>query len=221
MPARALPMPILQTFAVRPLFLCLILAFACAGTPSGSSPTMPAPPSAEPSGLAGETWEAIALSDMPLEIALPAAARWRQSRSGSFALLEDARTRSKLMIRVWRAARLVQPAECEAEARLARPDLSVTEPSALIEERALTAPRGFHGVLRVAAVPAEVGQVKGVVVAVGAAVGRCYFAALETRDDGDDAPATVADRLAAMVSSTFEAVRIVEVEERVLTTPRG
>lgn len=220
MPARALPMPFLQPFAARPVFLSLILACACAQTPSGSPVEAPPRPP-EPGGLAREEWTTVALSEMPLEIALPGGDRWRESQSGSFARLEDARTRSRLMIRLWRAARLVQPAACEAEARLARPDLPVVDASALIEERALTAPAGFHGVLRVSAVPAGVGQVKGVVMAVGAAVGRCYFAVLETRAEGADAPETIAERLAVMVSSTFEAVRIVEVEERVITTPRG
>jgi hypothetical protein len=182
---------------------------------------MPQLPPTASSDLARETWESVPVSDMPLEISLPGGRRWRQSRSGSFALFEDARTRSRLAVRVWRAARLVQPAHCEAEARLARPDLVAVEPSTVIEERAISAPQGFHGVLRVAAVPAEVGRVRGVVVAVGAAVGRCYFAGFETWSEGEHAAETVAERLAAMVSSTFDVVRIVEVEERVLTTPRG
>jgi hypothetical protein len=220
MPAGALPMPFLPPFHARPFLLSLALAFGCGGTPAAGTPAAPQRPP-EPSELAPETWENVVLSDMPLEIALPGGARWRQSRSGSFAVLEDARTRSKLVVRVWRAARRVHPAECEAEARLARPDLVVVEPSALIEERAISAPRGFHGVLRVAAGPAEVGRVKGVVVAVGAAVGRCYFAGLETWSAGEHAAETVADRLVAMVSGTFQAVRIIEVEERVLITPRG
>jgi len=221
MPASALPMPFLPLFAARRLALPLILAFGCGGTPSARGPDSVPRSLPESPDLAQETWERLVLSDMPLEVALPGGHRWRQSRSGTFAVLEDARSRSQLVIRIWRAARLVHPAECEAEARLARPSLAVAEPSAMIEERALTAPQGFHGVLRVAAAPAEVGQVKGVVVAVGAAVGRCYFAGLETRSSGEHALETVADRLAAMVSSTFEAVRIVDVEERVLTTPRG
>jgi hypothetical protein len=221
MPAGALPMPFLPPFQARPFLLSLALALGCGGTPTAGTPAIPQRPPPEPSELALDTWESVVVSDMPLEIPLPGGARWRQSRSGSFAVLEDARTRSKLVVRVWRAARRVQPAECEAEARLARPDLVVVEPSALIEERAISAPQGFHGMLRVAAAPAEVGRVKGVVVAVGAAVGRCYFAGLETSSEGEHAAETVADRLLVMVSATFETLRIIEVEERVLTTPRG
>lgn len=220
MSARALPMPFLPLFSARPVFFSLILAAGCGGAPSARAPSPPVTP-APPPERAHEVWEKVVLSDVPLEVALPGGPRWRQSRSGTFTLLEDARTRSQLVIRVWPAARLVQPEECEAEARLARPSLPVVEPSTLIEERVLDAPRGFHGVLRVAAVPAEVGQVKGVVVAVGAAVGRCYVAALETRSDGERAAEVIADRLAAMMSLMFQTVRIIDVEERVLTTPRG
>lgn len=221
MSARALPMPFLSLSRARSVCFLLILAVGCGGAPSAGAPPAEPPPTPPAPTLEHEIWEKVAVSQMPLEIALPGGTRWRQSRSGSFAVLSDARTRSQLVIRVWRAARLVHPEECEAEARLARPSLATLDPSTLIEERALAAPHGFHGVLRVAAMPAEVGHVKGVVVAVGAAVGRCYFAALETRSDGEHAAEAIADRLAAMMSLMFQTVRIIDVEERVLTTPRG
>jgi len=221
MPARALPMPFLSLFVSRRFLPLLVLAFGCGKAPVARAPEPPAPGPSPASEFSSSSWETLALSEQPVELALPAAGGWQQTRSGSFGVLHDARSRSTLVIRVWRAARLVHPAECEAEARLARPSLAVVDPSTLIEERELGAPTGFHGVLRVAAMPAEVGEVKGVVVAVGAAVGRCVIATFETRSDGKHAAETVADRLSAIVAGTFDTLRIVEVEERVLNTPRG
>lgn len=122
------------------------------------------------------------------------------------------------MLRVWKAPRLVRPAECEAEARLLRPALPHVEPSALLDTRRITAPRDYDVHLAVAVAETPDRGVHGFALAVGAAVGRCYLGLYETRAEGPSAAEQVADRLATMVPGFIETVEIDGAEVRASRT---
>ena len=123
------------------------------------------------------------------------------------------------MLRVWKAARLVRPAQCEAEARLLRPALPRVDPATLLDERSLGAPRDYDVRLIVAVEQDRHQVVRGLALAVGAAVGRCYLVASETRAEGASAAERVVDRLATMVPGFIETVEVEGAEAR--ATPAG
>jgi hypothetical protein len=150
----------------------------------------------------------VQLRAVPARVSLPEPSTWRASREGSFVVLEQRATDSRILLRVWKAARLVRPAECEREARLLRPALPRVDPVTLLDQRSITAPRGYDVRLAVTVEDDQHGGVRGLALAVGAAVGRCYLAAYETRAEGASAPARVADRLATMVPGFIETVEV-------------
>jgi hypothetical protein len=151
-------------------------------------------------------------------VSLPDPSSWRAAREGSFVLLEQRATSSRIVLRVWKAARLVRPSECEAEARLLRPALPRVDPSAVLDARSIDAPHGYDVRLVVGLQDGRDRSVHGFALAVGAAVGRCYLSAYETRADGPSAAERVADRLATMVPGFIETVEIDGAEARASRT---
>jgi hypothetical protein len=171
-------------------------------------------PAAEaPRDAAPGEFRKIELRAVPARVSLPNPGSWRASREGSFVVLEQRTTSSRIVLRVWKAARLVRPAECEAEARLFRPALPRVDPVTLLDERSIAAPRGYDVRLVVAVEEDGRGGVRGLALAIGAAVGRCYLAAYETQAEGASAFERVADRLATMVPGFVETVDIDGAEE--------
>jgi hypothetical protein len=164
-----------------------------------------------PSEAFDRDWAERDLRSVPAIIRLPNARSWHASASGTFTLLEQRATHSTLALRVTLAPRLVTPAQCESEARLARPALPLVEPSAVVERRALSAPAGFDVRLVVGVTPAQNG-VHGYALAIGAGTSRCYVAAFETESEGAAAAERVAERLAVVVSGTFETLRVPSAE---------
>jgi hypothetical protein len=167
--------------------------------------------------LPGE-FRTVELRAVPARVSLPAPSSWQASREGSFVILDQRATSSRIVLRVWRAGRLVRPAECEAQARLLRPALPRVDPSSLLDERSIAAPRGYDVRLVVAVEEDRRRAVRGLALAVGAAVGRCYLAAYETWAEGASAPERVADRLATMVPGFIETVEVEGVEGRATRT---
>lgn len=196
----------------------LVLFLACGAPPPEVGPPPAAPAGSNPASDAeftGVPWSSVELESLPARLSLPEARAWHARRSGTFIELEHAPTDSTLVLRVWRAARLVRPEECEAEARLARSSLPAVEPSLRIDERRLDAPADFDVRLVVGAEPGPRGSVRGSALAVGAGVGRCYLASFETRAEGARAAERVADRLDAMVRGCFETVELESADRRV------
>jgi hypothetical protein len=147
-------------------------------------------------------------------VSLPDPSSWRAARDGSFVVLEQRATSSRIVLRVWKAARLVRPAECEAEARLLRPLLPRVDPVTVLDQRSIAAPRGYDVRLVVTLEEDQERAVRGFALAVGAAVGRCYLAAYETRAEGQSAHERVADRLATVVPGFIETVEVDGAEVR-------
>jgi hypothetical protein len=169
-------------------------------------------------GPSAPSFGIVELPKVPATIALDDARRWREANggaAGSFTVLEHAPSRSRLSVRLWRAARLVRPAECEAEARLARPSLPRVEPEAIIDSRPLDAPEGFTGSLVVGVDMTPSGSTRGFVLAVGAAIGRCFVLAFETSADGAESALIVGERLRAAADRVVPSIEIRSVDERV------
>ena len=220
MPGRAPAMGNVPDIVRRPGLLLLFCLGSCrpaapTAAPHDEIPVAP-PPAAEFEGVA---WTQVELERLPALVTLPDARGWRARPNSTFVILEHGATQSRLVLRVWRAARLVRPAECEAEARLARPALPVLDPATRIEERALTVPSGFDVRLQVAARPGEGASVVGSALAIGAGVGRCYLAAYETVADGPHAAELVADRLSGVVQGIFETIQVESADGRVPPPP--
>ena len=157
----------------------------------------------------------VELPRLPGTIALDDASRWREVNGGSFTVLEHAGSRSMLSVRVSRAARLVRPGECEAEARLVRPSLPRVAPEAVIDSRPLDAPQGFTGSTVVGVDVTPSGSTRGYVLAVGAAIGRCFVLAFETSADGANAARVVGDRLRAATDRIVPSIELRSIDERV------
>jgi hypothetical protein len=193
-----------------PAFLALEFALACgaaqANAPVAPATKEPATP-ASGSGAFDRAWGERDLRRVPARVMLPDALAWHATTSGTFTLLEHHASHSTLLLRVTLAPRLVRPAECEADVRLARPTLPADDPSSVIERRTLAAPAGFDVRLVVGVVPAP-GGVRGYALAIGAATSRCYIAAFETESTGAHAADRVAERLAVIVSGVLETMRV-------------
>jgi len=197
--------------------LLLLASLSCSSPkpaphPEGGAESATVPP---PGEFEDAIWTEVELESIPARVSLPDVRGWHAKRSGSFLTLEHRATESSLVLRVWRAARLVRPAECEAEARLARPNLPALDAASQIEARRLRTPMGFDVRLVVGAQPGPGESVRGSALAVGAGIGRCYLALYETRADGANAARRVADRLGVVVPGIFESVELENAERRV------
>jgi hypothetical protein len=204
------------TFLGLPKSLILVLATLGCGSPPEPSP----PPSAPPSPVARRAdgtlrWGLVELAEIRAVVELYDPERWQPVNGGTFTVLEHAASRSVLVLRVWRATRLVRPVECEAEARLARPSLPRVNADSIIDERPLEAPSEFSGSVVVGVEPSPTGATRGYALAVGAAVGRCFVLAFETSADGNDAAGVVGDRLRAAADRIAPSVQLHRVDERV------
>ncbi|HEX6274854.1 MAG TPA: hypothetical protein VFZ53_17550 [Polyangiaceae bacterium] len=198
----------------RVLFAFVALA-SCGQAPPPAPSPIPPPVAAPPADGAEAPFGTLDLATLPGSIALYDPEHWRVGAGGTFTVLEHATTRSTLTLRVWRASRLVRPAECETEARLARPALPRPDPELLVDSRALEVPSGFHGSLVVGVEPHLPGGARGHALGVGAAVGRCFLLAFETVADGADAAHVVGDRLRILVDRIVPSVTLREADERV------
>ncbi len=191
-----------------------VLVWGCGATAPNSPPAPPRPAEAPIEAAFAPGFGERELERVPAIVTLPDPRAWHASASGTFTLLEHRATQSRLALRVTLAPRLVRPEQCEAEARLARPSLPGGDASSVVEQRKLTAPQGFDVRLVVGVEPKGTG-VHGYALGVGAATSRCYVAAYETESSGAHAAETVAERLAVVVSSVFETLRVPNAERRV------
>lgn len=153
------------------------------------------------------------LPSLPAIVTLPERAHWRMRARGTFVELEHSASGSRITLRAWRASRLVRPAECEAEVRLARPDLPRATPETELERARVEYPEGFDAELSVGVEPAEDGA-RGHATLVGTTPGRCLFVAFETVATGASAAIHVADRLTIAVEGILPRVRIPSVDAR-------
>ncbi len=168
-------------------------------------------PTADPAGFEGAAGEWIA-RDQGLRFVLPDRAGFRELPSKDWLVLENRRAHATLRLRLSRAPRLVSPAECLNDARLHDPKLPALRDEEVMERHALAAPDHFNGEVVIGV--REAGpSVQGIVVASGAAVGRCYVAVFESSVSGAGRERAVAARLRTMTRS-LDSVEVPEVEDR-------
>jgi hypothetical protein len=151
--------------------------------------------------------------DFPIELSLPDKGSWQIAEGPSWFLADHRSSSSELALRTWRAERVVRRAECEAQARLARPAIPIVHEEAVVERRALSVPADFDSELVVGVEPSELG-LSGYALVFGADVGRCYAAIFTTKVNGKDAELEVAARLALVVDRILKVVRVRSVDER-------
>ena len=151
--------------------------------------------------------------EFPIEFELPEKESWLVTDGPTWLVAEHAATSSRLALRTWRANRLVRRADCEAQARLARPAIPVVHDEAVVDRRAFAAPAGFDTELVVGVEPNGKG-ISGYAIAIGSRVGQCYAAVFTTAVDGGGADEEVAARLGSMVDRVLSGVRVRSVDER-------
>jgi len=151
--------------------------------------------------------------DFPVELSLPDKASWQLSEGPSWLVAAQRSSSSELALRTWRADRVVRRAECEAQARLARPAIPIVHDEAIVDRHAISTPADFDNELLVGVEPNPSG-ISGYALVFGASVGRCYAAVFTTRVSGKDAELEVAARLGAMVDRVLSQVRVRSVDER-------
>ncbi|MCC6213464.1 MAG: hypothetical protein IT376_01230 [Polyangiaceae bacterium] len=195
-----------------------MVAAACAGQAQapGRPPNGASSPERAPSEVAfGEQgWGERAVPSQVALVRLPDAAAWRLDERGTFAEARHAASGSRLVVRAWRAPRIVAPAACEREARLARPDLPPSEGEGVFERRRGVAPSGWDVVVTAGARPATGGAVEGWLVASAATVGRCLVVSLTTVARGPRAEAAIGDRLALFSAGTIDTLAVRTPEDR-------
>jgi hypothetical protein len=202
----------------RASFLALGLVLSCGAPPpvspetAGSARPVSAPvPAAAPAGFDGGAGAWIA-RDQGVRFMLPDRAGWSEVESRDWLVIENRRARATLRLRLARAARLVSPEECLEDARLRDPKLPALRDEEVFERRALVAPDHFDGGV-VLGVREAGPSVQGIIVASGAAVGRCYVAVFESSASGAARESVVAARLRAMIRS-LDSVEVPSVEDR-------
>jgi hypothetical protein len=163
--------------------------------------------------------------DFPIELTLPDKQRWQIAEGPTWLVADHQSSSSQLALRTWRADRLVRRAECEAQARLARPAIPTVREEAVVDRHAFAAPADFDSELVVGVEPSARG-IGGYALVVGASVGRCYAAVFTTQVSGKDAELEVAARLGLVVERILSHVRVLRVDERaprrqLVSTPKA
>lgn len=183
---------------------------------------MPQPPESKATAgaLLDRGWGRVALPRVALELQLPEVERWRKARPSAWEHLEHAASRSRLDLRLTRAERLVRPQDCEARARLERPDLpALAEGEEALDQRTLRAPPGFFTRVTVLVAESAPAELEGHVTAFGAAVGRCFALHFVTHATGANASDEVARRLGLVVAKLLPNIVVADVDARVTPEP--
>jgi hypothetical protein len=191
-----------------------VASTACAPVPQ--QPRGPAPHTRPTSSdfLAGSPGRVRSRElDFPIELTLPDKQAWRIAEGPAWLLADHGPSSSQLALRTWRADRVVRRADCEAQARLARPAIPIVHDEAVVDRRPLSAPAGFDGELTVGVEPSALG-ISGYALVFGSSIGRCYAAIFTTRVSGEDAELRVAARLGLVVDRVLSLVRVRSVDER-------
>ncbi len=211
--------------ASRCLLACAFSVLACARRP----PAEPAPAktpgvsaqradtSASQVRFGGSFGDAL-LQRQGLRLPLPDRSRWHESASSTWSVLSHDATESRLMIKLWRAPRLVQKEECADMARLGQPAIVILGEDELVERRRFAAPAAFDAELWVG-VREQGGALHGFAQVFGATVGRCYAAAFETVTRGPGRERELGRRLTLIVETALAGVRILSIEQRIEGEP--
>jgi hypothetical protein len=199
---------------------CHPVAPATPPTVQRSEPPTRSEPPVDPAvvALRDSGWGKLELARIALELSVPEAQSWREVAGKHWVELEHAPSHSRLELTVKRAARLVRPEECEAEARLEHPDLPRVEAESAIERRSLTLPGDLRGELSVSL--EDVGDtLVGHATLFGASVGRCVAMHFVTRVRGAGRDHEVARRLRLVVDGVLPTLSVRTADARIQPQP--
>lgn len=194
-----------------------LAALISCGSPSPPPPELraaaaiPAEPP-PPAALGDADWGAFGSRRFSLAVAVPERAAWQRSETRNWFVLRHEPSQSELRLRIWRAARLVKPADCEAEARTLAPSLPVLDETNLVERTRAGVPQGFDTDVGVGVEPDGPRRIRGYVLAFGAAIGRCFASVFTTTAESE---IEVGDRLELVADRVLSRVRVADVEDRV------
>lgn len=202
----------------------LPLVIACAGR-------NPAQGSAHPPPVVGQVraperaavlpdaeWGLVHLDDPALELRLPEVSAWRliEGGGGTWVRIEHPESESRIELWQTRAERRVRPRDCEAKARLRRPDLWRPIPETILERQSLDIPVGYRSDVTVG-IDSQGGRtVEGFVTAFGATASRCLVFSFSTRAHGRGADSEIGRRLNLVRAGILPSLSPRAVEDRLL-----
>jgi hypothetical protein len=172
---------------------------------------------AAPGELSGR-FGSVEATGQGLELDLPDAEAWRRdARDPRSFVAVHAPTRSRLLVRTWRADSIVRPEDCERELRRLRPDLPALTPEERVEERSSSV-AGYAAARLMAGVvpsPESAGVLDGYALLFGSDGRRCLALIYSTSAQGEAAPRMIGERLGAMTRISFERARRIGIDQRV------
>lgn len=127
----------------------------------------------------------------------------------SFLVLEHRTSSSRLVVRLWREADIMNRDRCEQQARALRRDLPDHDSGGGLSRRRIDVPPEFDTLVEVGlgrTSPAE--PVEGHVMAFGGWVRRCFAFVYTTSGAGPDAERVIGDRLAVMEARALEGLEL-------------
>jgi hypothetical protein len=174
----------------------------------------PAPPF-PPAELDRDFRRVVAIGQA-VELLLPDADGWRREAGEVHSwVATHAATRSRLVVRAWRADAISAPAACERQMRSWRPDLPFLPEETRLETRSL--PLAGDTAAELSSGAGEPLDASGVIIGYAQLVAsdgrRCSFLGYATAAEGPDRARLVGARLAIM-SHVFERVRLLDIAAR-------
>ena len=166
-----------------------------------------------------------------MRLRIPFASEWQRHETNTSLRLEHPLDKSRIVVRLWSASRLVSVDQCVGELALLEPDVAFARRTwmsgALASDVAgqnqdIVAAQRFepggdlHGVVRASVHATSSGQeVAGVVIAVAAGVGRCLAMVANSFVGGANAEREIADRIAWLVEGVTKSLALRTVQQRV------
>jgi len=147
-----------------------------------------------------------------LSIEVQANSGWRAEPGGDWWVLR--RPGESLLLRTWRAGRLIARTDCERQMRLWRPETTKLEADELLGIQEMEAPKGFSTVMHIGVRALADDSIEGFVLAFGAMPGRCFAAVYETKFAGAGAEAKLGARLADVSEVLLPRVQVRTVADR-------
>jgi hypothetical protein len=157
-----------------------------------------------------------------LDLLLPDADGWRHDPRDTRAwIATHAATRSRLLVRRWRADSIVRAGDCERQLRELRPDLPTLGPEQQLDRRPLKLAGDYAAELTTGAVASDqsAGALTGHALLFGSDARQCLALVFSTSAEGDAAARQVGDRL-GIISRTFERVHVLGIPSRIAAPRR-
>jgi hypothetical protein len=196
----------------------LLLGLACS-PPTGLVP--PSPPAAAPASSGFDAgFRRVEAAGQGLELWLPDADGWRHdARDRRSWAATHAATRSRLLVRAWRAEDISPAPACERQMRAWRPELPSLPPEARLETRSVRLGADVAAELWSGVTKSDAAALQGYAQLVGSDGRDCLYLAYSTSAQGSDGARLIGERLGVVTRLVFERVSRLGIGERV-SVPR-